>query len=203
MGYGNDGIETITYVDGFIAILSAGRRLMSSNHHDRVYGFLGLAPTVLHNSIKPDYSITVNEVYCDAAFKMLKSSASLELLQQVTLSAANDVHSAGKTLSQVGEQPSVLPSWVPDWRVPWEAPRPDLDYLLFSAGGDGKLSLNLTSSTVLNLRAMLVDHVRLTSPAEQSYRPEITLSKRLILPSMRHTVVLAERAQSGNHTQGM
>ncbi len=50
-------------VNMFITLLKVGRGLLCSNAHDKIYGFLGLAPAVLQNSIKHDYNIPVAEVY--------------------------------------------------------------------------------------------------------------------------------------------
>ncbi|KAE8153308.1 heterokaryon incompatibility protein-domain-containing protein [Aspergillus avenaceus] len=77
------------------------------DQRDRIYCLLGIASNNDHLNIKPEYDLSVREVYIDATVRMLRNSHCLDLLTSV----------APKRLS------CDLPSWVPDWstaRDLWE-----------------------------------------------------------------------------------
>ena len=71
-------------------------QLRSTNPRDKIYSLLGIASDAEQLKIVPDYSKSVEEVYTDAAGKIL-SLGKLELLHYVH------------------PQNPKMPSWVPDW----------------------------------------------------------------------------------------
>jgi hypothetical protein len=74
---------------------------------DRIYAMLSLMrESDASIGIKPDYSLTTQELYSKAAMGAIELHQSLELLENCRL--------ADRTLD--------IPSWVPDWSVSWQDP---------------------------------------------------------------------------------
>jgi hypothetical protein len=79
-------------------LLRVGRNTRCADPKDKVYGLLVVAADRDELGIIVDYSKSVEEIYIDTAYRILKHSSSLDLLTAVK---------ADKKLQ--------LPSWVPDW----------------------------------------------------------------------------------------
>ncbi|KAK7981425.1 hypothetical protein PG988_003663 [Apiospora saccharicola] len=72
-----------------------------SNPRDKIYGVLGAAPRLIRDHLRPDYSLSVEEVYRIFCDTYLKNIHRLDFLDRCNLDARQI---AG-------------PSWVPDWSV--------------------------------------------------------------------------------------
>lgn len=82
----------------YILHLTKGRQCF--DHHDYVYGILGLLPSALQSMTRPSYELTVAETYTNLTISFLKHENSLALLRDCQPRAADAKHR--------------LPSWVPD-----------------------------------------------------------------------------------------
>jgi hypothetical protein len=77
-----------------------GRSLQATDPKDRVYGFLGIMPPL---DIQVDYKKTIDEVYVDATYAIIKRTGSLKFILL-----------APRLPFRLIE----LPSWTVDWRSP-------------------------------------------------------------------------------------
>lgn len=71
---------------------------------DKIYGLLGLATGLYKDFIEADYSLTVEQVYEEAAIRFIRRTATFDLLSHI-----------------VNSTDESLPSWIVDWRTPWAA----------------------------------------------------------------------------------
>jgi hypothetical protein len=81
-------------------LLLATRFRKSTDDRDMVYAVMGLLSTT-RNSLHPDYSLSTEETYINAAWHCIKEEKDLSIL-----------HAAGY------HEGSSLPSWAADWRKP-------------------------------------------------------------------------------------
>jgi hypothetical protein len=85
----------------------------ATDPRDLVYSFLGFQD-LAHTMIAPDYSLSLSQVYADAARSFIEISRSLDVF----------------SITSIAERPTGLPSWAPDWtqRSPQGVPlyRPDV-----------------------------------------------------------------------------
>ncbi|KAH7131811.1 heterokaryon incompatibility protein-domain-containing protein [Dendryphion nanum] len=81
-----------------IDLFYLGRLALASLPHDYCYGLLGLSEELDHPDLRVDYTLSVEEVYCQFAKYFVRNGDGVKLL----FNAAN-------------EQNLDLPSWVPDW----------------------------------------------------------------------------------------
>lgn len=90
----------------FRGLLTLTRQFQSTDPRDRVYAILGLPhqDRALTMFIEPDYTKSVEEVYFEAAQRILMSANPMKLLGAVQHGPSLDA-----------EQDSSLPSWVPQW----------------------------------------------------------------------------------------
>ena len=90
----------------FRGLLTLTRQFQSTDPRDRVYAILGLPhqDRSVSNSIEPDYTKCTDEVYFEAAQKILMGPNPMKLLGAVQ---------HGPSLDQ--EESLDLPSWVPQW----------------------------------------------------------------------------------------
>jgi hypothetical protein len=147
-------------LDAFVAMLSLGRRLLVTQDHDRIYGFLGMAPSTLRDLIRTEYATPVADVYRHIALLLLQTSRSLAILSQTELCREGDPGPHTSLMERGGQFASVLPSWVPDWSDPSFVAHSRLArYHLYSACGDKRLSLNVIDNCVLHLSGYLLDRV--------------------------------------------
>jgi hypothetical protein len=79
-----------------LQILTKRRGVGATDSRDLIYSLLGVAKDV--EDIKPDYTLSVNEVFISTAFHIIRGRHDLALL--------------GRVLEPSAE----LPTWVPDWR---------------------------------------------------------------------------------------
>lgn len=104
----------------FPGLLSVTRLHKATNPKDRIYGVLGLAEFAsLHiaSMIKPDYNLSLEEIYRDAFVAYLTDSGLLTLLRDCNL-----------------EQRRMKgPTWVPDWSVSRKSN--PLNYYFLASGG--------------------------------------------------------------------
>ena len=90
-------------------LLDTHRFSKSTDPRDKIYAFLGLANRNMapfraqSNALTPDYNLSVQEVYTDAARVLLTSSGKLSLLAHVQDASQTRIPN--------------LPSWVPDFSV--------------------------------------------------------------------------------------
>ncbi|KAK4039719.1 heterokaryon incompatibility protein-domain-containing protein [Parachaetomium inaequale] len=93
-------------------LLYKSRRLECENPRDRIYGFLGLAPSVLEAGVVPTYdtSVSTAQVYTDFARKMIQHSERLDILNCV-----REWRGSGVTVATTANEMDGLPSWAPNW----------------------------------------------------------------------------------------
>lgn len=84
-----------------IKILWHGRLLDCQEHHDRIYGLLGLANSEVSDNIEPDYTVPWPQALGKIAFQLTRNLKSLLLFSATEPRAASE---------------RVVPTWVPDWR---------------------------------------------------------------------------------------
>lgn len=83
-------------------VLPLTRKLEATDPRDKVFAMLGLVDVSRLRGIKPDYTLSVAEVYTSCTRAMIVQEQGLSVFSSVT----------GKAKGQD------LPSWVPDWRAP-------------------------------------------------------------------------------------
>jgi len=89
----------------FVMLLRIYGDRKAAEHHDKIYGLLGLSTSFSFHGCNPpkiDYTTSIIDVYTDWARFLISTQKSLDLLY----------------ISQRMEHDPALPSWVPDWRTP-------------------------------------------------------------------------------------
>lgn len=124
-------------------LLRVGRNTRCADRKDKVYGLLGMAADGDELGVIVDYSKSVEEIYIDIAYRILKHGSSLDLFTAVK---------ADKKLQ--------LPSWVPDWSATGSMWREIGRDLQFNASG------GLTSQpcfneelTQVSLKGTVIDEI--------------------------------------------
>ncbi|KAK8085470.1 hypothetical protein PG997_006741 [Apiospora hydei] len=148
-----------TSAQRLLALLIHCRFRGATNPRDKVYAFLGLKdldhsiPSTL--LITPDYNAGCDEVYRDAARKIILNSCSLDIL--------------GACMPALPEASPDLPSWVPDWSNTGPAPRP-LMYDTFGGARSSYASVsNIRTATFADGgRTLVLSGHRITSIAALS-----------------------------------
>ena len=118
----------------------------ATDPRDKVYGLLGLLD---HGSrlVSADYAILAEDVYEEAAFKVIESSGDLSILTDID--------------EYVGDVPAA--SWAPDWTTN-AAYGLDL-YDLFSAAGHLRADVRRCSQHTLKISGLIFDTVTNVLPA--------------------------------------
>ncbi|KAH8665198.1 hypothetical protein BGZ60DRAFT_410938 [Tricladium varicosporioides] len=132
--------------DDLVFALNAFSNRFASDKRDKVYGLLGLFPT-LFSSLSIDYSLPYAYVYTKTLIELIKLSGSLLPLLR----------------SRETNPDLSLPSWVPNWDTKTEDVAPGIWDINFyndwDAAGGRLATLGVTSYTTLSLLGCLVDSV--------------------------------------------
>ncbi|KAL8835776.1 MAG: hypothetical protein Q9170_003170 [Blastenia crenularia] len=116
-----------------MCMLDLGRKSLSVDPRDKVYGLLGMMKESVVSRIKVDYHADLSEVYTAFARAFIVADDSLEILEQCSWHGSD------------------LPSWVPDWT--------DMDhYRLFS----GRSNYHATKGLTMQCR-FVVDQYEILS----------------------------------------
>ncbi|KAI0814575.1 heterokaryon incompatibility protein-domain-containing protein [Xylaria sp. FL0064] len=102
-----EGMRTSMKRPSFGQILSKFMSRRSTDPHDKIYGFLGIATEEEAAHIIPDYNKLVAQVYKEAALSLIQHQCNLDILSMRYPKSLDDVDCAIKG----------LPSWVPDWTL--------------------------------------------------------------------------------------
>ena len=95
------GLAPNKKLERLLDVLHRSRRAQVADPRDRVYGILGILTALFGTGfMKPDYSVSVAEIYSQFAVALIDASGSLKLLS----------HVSGLNNSLTG-----LPSFAPDW----------------------------------------------------------------------------------------
>ncbi|MCJ1287260.1 hypothetical protein MMC26_006608 [Xylographa opegraphella] len=102
-------IQNMTEIHGqgtededFVLIMAHGRLCQNADERDSVYGFLGLMNDNIASRIKPDYNMSVGNVFQDAATQLTRCSQSLILF----------------SLTQyIAKESRSTPTWIPSWNA--------------------------------------------------------------------------------------
>ena len=136
----------------------------ATNERDLIYAFLAFQDPKEQEVIKPNYSLTIENVWTDAAVYIIKSSRSLDLFCAAS-----------------GGQRKDLPSWVPDWSKCYSFGRPfaapDMQSAFCSGGGTQHYWQEPKSATQLLVRGKIIDHIDWFSPwnFETVYYKDVSL----------------------------
>lgn len=137
---------------GFVALMFRLAGLVqATNSRDLVYSFLGFQD-LASPIIKPDYSLSLSQVYTDAARSFIQTTESLDVFGITSITA----------------QPISLPSWAPDWtqRSPQGVPlyRPDVPSSFKACKTFAhKWISNMDDSRYLVVKGKVIDTVTLVS----------------------------------------
>lgn len=85
-----------------LEVMKMCRRKLSSDPKDKVFGVLGVLPTVIREEIQVDYDCSVKDVYINIVDILLRTTGSLDIICEA-------IH-----FPPHGNNVSV-PTWVPDW----------------------------------------------------------------------------------------
>ena len=119
--------------------IAVANKALCTNPRDRVYGLLGLAPPGYANAIKPDYNLSVEEVYRSAVIAELEITNSLTLLCHCGNAQQHSV---------------ATPSWVPDWSQEKATQTTGLDFA-FMASGRSAAYAKYVSPSILVVRGVM------------------------------------------------
>lgn len=118
--------------------LYVGKVVKATDPKDRIFGVLALANDTEKLGIRPDYGLTVEQIYTRTS-RLIIQNGELDLIG----------------LSQFPKRSKSLPSWVPDWLGPIQpsfcsiGPSASLDKPLFAASGSDQPSLTETGDESL------------------------------------------------------
>ncbi|KAG7284189.1 hypothetical protein NEMBOFW57_010552 [Staphylotrichum longicolle] len=119
---------------------------LTSNHVDRIFSVLSLATDAAEFSEFPDYTMTPQQAFTRAAFRMLQQG-----------------HIDVLAFSQSPKTHTDLPTWVPDWAMPvkmpcagppWRSP-----FCTSDPSSLSRQAVRLAELDVLEIRGCLVDEV--------------------------------------------
>ncbi|MCJ1378901.1 hypothetical protein MMC17_002000 [Xylographa soralifera] len=150
-----------------VLIMAQGRLCHNSDERDSVYGFLGLINNKIASRIKPDYNMSVADVFQDAATQLTFCSQSL-ILFSLTRYMTKETRST--------------PTWVPNWNAlrglesleEWSNRTLRLvqhDY--FSSCAEHKMKFEVVNKNVLKLFGIRFDHIISTGRNSASYDPTL------------------------------
>ncbi|RSL57745.1 hypothetical protein CEP54_008113 [Fusarium duplospermum] len=145
-----------SYADPFIKVISTSLTLevdynsvYSSDPRDRVFALLNLAEDKDHFDTFPDYSMSVEEVYVEAARKILLQGWIDVLLYCQTPRKINS-----------------LPSWVPDWAMEVRNPCAQPPWSTSFDASGGQVSLpKFPSPELVTLEGIYIDTIKETGEA--------------------------------------
>lgn len=100
------GLQRLYLRDGYVPemnyLLTRTRRCGATDPRDKVFAIIGISKDAEDSRLKPDYGLSLAEVYKNLAMQQLSGPDSLDLLSLV----GDDVQNA---------PPVAMPSWVPNW----------------------------------------------------------------------------------------
>ncbi|KAF2798595.1 HET-domain-containing protein [Melanomma pulvis-pyrius CBS 109.77] len=129
-----------------------------SEPRDRVYALMGI--TTDNVTLKPDYSLSVGDIYKDVALQHLSQLNNLELLSSCCNRTDN----------------SELPTWAPDWRIPNQRKR----WFDLVGAGEPAAHARYIAPNVLEASGVAIDKIIDIKPF-----PNFDLSDEEILESLR------------------
>lgn len=132
----------ISPVSDLETLLKRTMTFHATDPRDKVFALLGLAHEMDRESIIPDYSKSVMEVYTELAIHLL--SKNINMIYFNTNSPAHD-----------------LPSWVPDWSW-WTRRWPIWSPKLYKAAGNTVQAGRFSQDHTCTIPALLVDRVSIT-----------------------------------------
>lgn len=109
------------------------RNREATDPRDKIFGLLSLVTPQIRKAVKPDYSMSITEVYTSFCVHLIEATGSLEILSYVL----------GTTTTGIFK----TPSWVPNWAISipepsWQQGRLDR-YREYNACGGSEFSLEL------------------------------------------------------------
>ena len=146
--------ETGTEDEDFVLIMAQGRLCQNSDERDSVYGFLGLMNDNIASRIKPDYKMSICDVFQDAATQLTLCSQSL-ILFSLTRYMAKESRST--------------PTWVPSWNAlsglealeEWSnRSRRLIQHDYFSSCAEHNMKFEVVEKNISKLFGTRFDHVR-------------------------------------------
>ena len=139
--------------EDFVWILADGRLCYNSDARDSVYGFLGLMNEHIASKIKPDYNLSIADVFQDAATQLTICSQSLVLFSLTQYTERSD---------------RWIPTWVPSWCTLTEPESREewgdrvirlAHHDFFSTCGEHKLKFEIVDRDILKLSGTRLDRV--------------------------------------------
>ena len=89
-----------------LEVLQACRGRHASVPHDKVFGILGLLPEEIRDNFKPDYSLSVRDVYINVVDYLITTTERLDVICQ-------SIHFPPRHATTTAADS--LPTWAPDW----------------------------------------------------------------------------------------
>ena len=102
-----------------LPLLEKFRHFNATDPRDKVYALLGISKEVDAVELKPDYALSIAEVYTRTSKYFMRRYSNLSALSYVGISSPEDDFSDPESRQQTGQARSetTLPSWCPDWRL--------------------------------------------------------------------------------------
>ncbi|SPN99070.1 related to heterokaryon incompatibility protein het-6 [Cephalotrichum gorgonifer] len=136
-----------------LEILQACRNRHASVPHDKVFGILGVLPEEMRENFKPDYALTVRDVYINVVDYLVTTTERLDVI-------CESIHFPPHTST------TNLPTWTPDWSHIPQATSLGLHYDFKAAGstkakwsfkdGRSKLAVSAVFLDVVKKRGVAV-----------------------------------------------
>ncbi|KAL8964622.1 MAG: hypothetical protein Q9183_004327 [Haloplaca sp. 2 TL-2023] len=158
--------------------------LSATNPRDKVYAFLAFSDSEEAARIAPSYQLSVDQVYCDAAYRSIRSIKSLDVLELAIKSREVATHHITSSRG--------IPSWVPDFA----APLPSLPFMTHNVGSTDfnaarkspypyPLTAITNDSTTLPVRGHVISKIKSIAPFDFTIdRRSATLHNRFRLPDV-------------------
>ncbi|MCJ1436819.1 hypothetical protein MMC27_006201 [Xylographa pallens] len=160
--------EEGTENEDFVLVIAHGRLCHNSNERDSVYGFLGLMNDNIASRIKPDYNMSVADVFQDAATQVTLCSQSLILF----------------SLTQyMAKENRWTPTWVPSWNAlsglesleEWSnRSRRLVQHDYFSSCAGHNMQFEVVNYSILKLFGSRLDHVASMSSDSAPHDPTLS-----------------------------